>query len=252
MSILVSISFDDGNENHFTEFYPILEDYGLKATFYVITSLLGKKGMLNKYHLKELYNHGNEIGSHTHTHPNLTRLSTDSLVLELSKSKEILKEFGCTTMAYPYGYYDERCIYYTKRFYSAARGYGKKDYGINRPEALNLYSLKMLPTQQFISNHSFPEGLAIFVFHGKFSISSDLILWFLRNKRVEFLRRKALRNSLVRIKDSVFKSSRSVNKSDSLTQFRNLCDFLSANDSVKVRTISDALKDLGLIDNQEA
>ena len=54
---------------------------------------------------------GVEIGSHTRTHPHLTRLSDDELRAELVGSREALEanlQRPCRFLAYPYGEMDER------------------------------------------------------------------------------------------------------------------------------------------------
>jgi len=234
MNVFVCITFDDGNEEQFAEYYPVLEEYGFRATFYVITSLIGKKGMLTYDQLKELYNHGNEIGSHTHTHPHLTKISVTSLIFELEKSKEVLKDFECKTLAYPYGDYDARVIYYVRRFYSAARGY--TNYGINNSRDINRYALKVIPQGTFPYFSDLNKGLAIFVFHGRSNITFDKILWMLKYKRSDLV--------FNRIITSFLKILKSSNYHDDFSQFRKLCEILSADDSVRVLTVSEALRQL--------
>jgi peptidoglycan/xylan/chitin deacetylase (PgdA/CDA1 family) len=247
MTLLVSITFDDGNESQFTDYYPILESYGFRATFFIITSLLGKKGMLNYDQVKELYKCGNEIGSHTHTHPHLTKIPTTSLIFELKKSKEILRNFNCDTLAYPYGDYNERVIYYTKHFYSAARGYFRKCLGINHVRDMDKYALKVFSPEPFLKNsstfHNVHNGLAILVFHGRFNITLGKILWITRNERFRML---TMTNILSSISTQFSKILRvkSTNQDDRLLQFKKLCDILSSSDLVQVLTISEALKRL--------
>jgi peptidoglycan/xylan/chitin deacetylase (PgdA/CDA1 family) len=61
--------------------------------------------------LRERASMGVEIGSHTVSHPHLTRLGDSELALELASSKERFEdELGrpCRFLAYPYGEHDER------------------------------------------------------------------------------------------------------------------------------------------------
>lgn len=61
--------------------------------------------------LRERASMGVEIGSHTVSHPHLTRLEDSELTRELASSKERLEdELGrpCRFLAYPYGEHDER------------------------------------------------------------------------------------------------------------------------------------------------
>src|SRR3972149_7274424 len=97
----VSRCFDDSYSIQYDTFYQALLDYGLKATFYVITSRIGTKGHFTWSQLNDLFKEGNEIGSHTHTHPHLTELSSEELDRELRGGQEVLKPFGCRKLAYP-------------------------------------------------------------------------------------------------------------------------------------------------------
>jgi len=68
--------------------------------------------------LRSLAERGVEIGSHTRTHPNLRTLSDDELRDELRTSREEIEdELGrpCTSLAYPYGQFDERVRRATER-----------------------------------------------------------------------------------------------------------------------------------------
>ena len=61
--------------------------------------------------LRGLAERGVEIGSHTRTHPHLTRLSDEELELELRESRDVIEaELGrpCPFFAYPYGEEDAR------------------------------------------------------------------------------------------------------------------------------------------------
>jgi peptidoglycan/xylan/chitin deacetylase (PgdA/CDA1 family) len=61
--------------------------------------------------LRELIKCGVEVGSHTHTHAHLTRLSDAELHEELSGSRERLEDrlgAPCPYLAYPYGEQDAR------------------------------------------------------------------------------------------------------------------------------------------------
>ena len=66
---------------------------------------------MNWSELRDLADRGIEIGSHTLTHPHLTRLSTEELDGELRESREQIEdELGrpCRFLAYPYGDEDAR------------------------------------------------------------------------------------------------------------------------------------------------
>ena len=119
----VSITFDDGNKCQHEDFFPVMKEHGVRGPFYVTVDTLGLRNQMSLSDLKEIYKAGNEIASHTCTHPHLPGLSEIELDRELKKSKDFLEPFGCKSLTYPYGKYNDRVIDYAKRYYAAARGY---------------------------------------------------------------------------------------------------------------------------------
>jgi len=41
---VISIAFDDNYQNQFDYAFPIMQDYGIAATFYILTDNIGKPG----------------------------------------------------------------------------------------------------------------------------------------------------------------------------------------------------------------
>lgn len=107
-----ALTFDDGFKAHYDYVFPILNKYGLRATFYVNSSFLVSKvggKAINRYgyieDFCEMSDAGNEIASHSLTHPNLSELSSDKLIAELYEDKNNIEKFTgrkCLTHAYPY------------------------------------------------------------------------------------------------------------------------------------------------------
>jgi peptidoglycan/xylan/chitin deacetylase (PgdA/CDA1 family) len=106
----VVISFDDGWSDQFQYAFPILEKYHYSATFFVFTNPIGTKGFITWDELRTMRDAGMTIGSHSRSHPYLTRV-TDPTKLrnEIVGSKQVLeKELGVTIteFAYPFGQYN--------------------------------------------------------------------------------------------------------------------------------------------------
>lgn len=131
----VSISFDDGVDDIYTNAFPILKKLNIPATVFVCTGLVGKTQtnasnvtftFLTWEQMQEMQaNRLIMIESHTHTHPLLTTLDDAILEQELITSKqEIQARLGSITegFAYPKGNYDERVVATTKRHFSYAFG----------------------------------------------------------------------------------------------------------------------------------
>jgi peptidoglycan/xylan/chitin deacetylase (PgdA/CDA1 family) len=137
----LSLTFDDGYACHYEHLYPVLKEHGLKATFFVVTNWLDDPAT-SKYanrigtwlDFETMAKDGYEIGSHTVTHENLTRLSignenqAGTLLYELSKSKNAIEQHipgrNCTAIAYPYAMRSAKVAKQSARYYIAARGVG--------------------------------------------------------------------------------------------------------------------------------
>jgi peptidoglycan/xylan/chitin deacetylase (PgdA/CDA1 family) len=117
----VVVTFDDGFRSVLRA-KPILDELGLPATVFAVTSFvesgeplrwpgLGQpEESLDWPELELLREAGWEVGSHTVTHPLLPDLDDAALERELVDSRAtIRKRLGsCETLAYPYGRADER------------------------------------------------------------------------------------------------------------------------------------------------
>jgi peptidoglycan/xylan/chitin deacetylase (PgdA/CDA1 family) len=104
----VVITFDDGLRNQVDYAAPILREFGFVATFFVYSSPISRIDRFMTWEqVRALRAAGHSIGSHTQTHPYLTRVA-DSVTLrrELVASRErIVREVGVpvTLFAYPFG-----------------------------------------------------------------------------------------------------------------------------------------------------
>src|SRR5512141_1956340 len=70
----IALTFDDGYEDAFTAAYPILARHGFRATFYIISDFVGRPQYMTWDQVRALAAAGEVIGSHTESHPDLTRL----------------------------------------------------------------------------------------------------------------------------------------------------------------------------------
>ena len=86
-----SLTFDDGCLSDYTEAFPALRELGMRATFFVVPTLVGTPGHVSWAQLREMAAAGMEIGSHSLTHPFLHQLDAAGLRLEFGQSKAILE-----------------------------------------------------------------------------------------------------------------------------------------------------------------
>ena len=106
----VILTFDDGYEDNYTVLLPMLEERGMKATVYMVTNSIGRKGYLSWNQLRDMQNRGIELGSHTANHQPLTSLERDKQAEEMKLSKLLMEWNGLKTIftfSYPNGAYDE-------------------------------------------------------------------------------------------------------------------------------------------------
>ncbi len=111
----VVLTFDDGYVDHYTNVLPVLEQYGYRATFFIIT---GTADANNPEHLswaqiREMAEAGMDMESHTKTHPDLRERGYDFLIYQLLGSMESLQAFTGKTphmFAYPVGQYDDAAL----------------------------------------------------------------------------------------------------------------------------------------------
>ncbi len=109
----IAITFDDGQISDYTIAFPTLSNQKMKATFYIITDVVGKKGSVTWKQVKEMHNYGMQIGSHGCSHRNLLNLNKDEIETELIKSRQILEDvLGCPVRSFsiPFGFGDKRLV----------------------------------------------------------------------------------------------------------------------------------------------
>lgn len=116
----VMITFDDGYESVYTLGYPILKQYNMKATVFIVTRSIADYGNhVNFPHMSwAQMNSATDVfiyGSHTdslhyvkHGVSYLFYVDTASIITDLVKSRKILN--NTPYFAYPYGGYDGRII----------------------------------------------------------------------------------------------------------------------------------------------
>jgi peptidoglycan/xylan/chitin deacetylase (PgdA/CDA1 family) len=128
---LVGITFDDGYEDFLSAALPPLERLGFSATVFVVAGMLGKENtwehrdgpggqmrLLGANGVREVSERGMEVGSHTVTHPRLSGLDPETLVHEVSDSRQVLSEIVGAPVegfCYPYGDLDSPAVRAARR-----------------------------------------------------------------------------------------------------------------------------------------
>ena len=86
----VALTFDDGPHPRYTpQILAILEEYGIKATFFVIGQNIDNYPEA----FEAILQSGCEIGNHTYTHKNMAKMSEEEIEQELSRTEEAVARF---------------------------------------------------------------------------------------------------------------------------------------------------------------
>lgn len=90
---IISFISDDGYSENKDWYVPILDEFGVKSTFAIITNSVGNTGFMTKEEVLQLHNEGHDIAGHTHTHPMLGNQTPETVREELYKNSTILRSW---------------------------------------------------------------------------------------------------------------------------------------------------------------
>ena len=164
---LVALTFDDGYADNHDTLLPMLREYGIPATIYVTTGLMGRPNpwlapdsgmrMMTPEEVLACSRAGLEIGAHTLTHPDLSLVGAEGCRREVTGSRETLRELTDTpvcSFAYPYFHLGPEAVSAVRDagFASAVTGVGHGDYSpltfertaISGKDGLASFTLKLL------------------------------------------------------------------------------------------------------------
>lgn len=99
----IAMTFDDGPSAETTpRLLEMLKQRNIKATFF----LIGQNAAANPDLVRRILAEGHEIGNHSWTHPQLSKLSDDKVTAEITKTQDAIKDasaFTPTLLRPPYG-----------------------------------------------------------------------------------------------------------------------------------------------------
>ena len=158
----IALTFDDGFVNFATEAWPVLRRLGLPVTLFVVSGRVGKTNgwnprgakipelpLLDWPALRELWGGGVELGAHSHTHFDLTRVPGERLDDEFELPLRMIQERVGTrprTFAYPYGkvspWVQTKAAEYYQAACGTAMGYCRKGDNPHDVRRLDAYYLR--------------------------------------------------------------------------------------------------------------
>lgn len=205
----VALTIDDATPE-VLRVHEALRSRGVEATFFLDSQGLAAVGRGNLREMAKVH----EIGSHTVSHADLTKLPDDRVKEELTTSKRALEEASgvdVTSFAYPYGKYDERVKSLVKASgYALARtvdevGVVKEADPMAVPVTITDYSEEADPygkIARVVKGLVGGEGAIVLVLHGhriakynawdKFIYIVDLLI----NNKIKFILFRELKNCI--------------------------------------------------------
>jgi len=108
---LVSFTFDDVPDSAYVNGAAILQQYGLRGTFYVAAGTCGAVDehwrVIERAQVRALYETGHEIGCHTFSHVAVERLNAREMDEECRRNRQLLRQIcpgiQVTNFCYPFG-----------------------------------------------------------------------------------------------------------------------------------------------------
>jgi peptidoglycan/xylan/chitin deacetylase (PgdA/CDA1 family) len=114
----VLLSFDDTDLDQYGVAFPTMKKYGYKGIFFIMTVSLGRKHYMDKAQVKELFDAGNIIGSHTWDHHNVKKYEGNDWLVQIDKPTRELESITGKPIryfAFPFGLWNRQAIIELKK-----------------------------------------------------------------------------------------------------------------------------------------
>jgi len=109
----VMLTFDDTDLPQYTIAKPVMEKYGFKGMFFIMTVSLGRPNYMTREQVKQLADAGHEIGSHTWDHKNIKKFAAADWAVQIDKPTKTLEAITGKPVkyfAYPFGLWNSAAI----------------------------------------------------------------------------------------------------------------------------------------------
>jgi len=99
---VIALTFDDGPGPYTAHLLDVLDQYGAKATFFLIGSKVSSQANI----VRSIHARGHQLGNHSWSHPELPKLPVDQIADEIDRTNDAIKQATGVTPAIlrpPYG-----------------------------------------------------------------------------------------------------------------------------------------------------
>ena len=99
---VIALTFDDGPGPYTAHLLDVLDQYGAKATFFLIGSKVSSQANV----VRSIHARGHQLGNHSWSHPELPKLSVNQIAGEIDRTNEAIKQAAGvkpTILRPPYG-----------------------------------------------------------------------------------------------------------------------------------------------------
>jgi peptidoglycan/xylan/chitin deacetylase (PgdA/CDA1 family) len=194
---IVSFDFDDGWKNAYNDGFPVVEQFGFKATSGIITDTIDNvQGYGDEYmtssQIIDLKNRGHRIAAHSRTHRDLPTLSQTEITSEVKDSQTKLRQLTGQSINYfitPFCDYNTAVTNTVKQYYSA--GMRNCDDIINFKTSYNKYNIKsfivtrnttLTEIQNAIDSVKGENAWIVFMYHEVRSLQGTDDLWVTKDQ----------------------------------------------------------------------
>lgn len=200
---MVSFTFDDVPHSACENGARILERHGARGTFYVAGGGCGAESpvgtLASPEQIRKIWSNGHEIGCHTFSHPEVSRIRLDALDRELKQNQSFLHEIDdaivLRNFAYPYGEMSMRSKRRLEQHFDSCRtvhpgiNSGVADLGALRAWPLESAALDRAKIASLIAETVRTNGWLIFYSHdvterpSTYGVTPDLLDWALSSAK---------------------------------------------------------------------
>ncbi len=174
----VIITFDDGYEDNYRLLFPLLKKYNFKAVIYLVTHLNfnawgvregePRVEMMTDVQKKEMSDYGIEMGGHTRSHVDLSRLEEAEMINEIRGCREDVERITnkkVISFAYPFGGINDDVKKITREggyTYAVSTNTGPKEFGVDN------FQIRRIEVTPKTTLRSFKNKVSGFYFYPSF------------------------------------------------------------------------------------